>query len=224
VQRQSVRYAIHHPVEVGVANERHHVHSQDLSRTGMFLPITSPFEVGTIVKLAMPVEQRRVYTRGTIVRTDSAGVGIALREPCEPADELFSLGIEQLVRRCAATQLVRPANQPAALSGDLSMIQLPAILTMLEHERQTGRLVLTGEHVMWIDLCEGRIVDAGMADVFEQPYACVMSALDMRRGRFELVPCEPESALGLMPITHLLLEHARKCDESGRRRITRASA
>lgn len=213
MRRQAVRYAIHTPVELALGSERHHVHSQDLSRTGMFLPIVTSIAIGTEVKLAMPVEHRRVHTRGTIVRADPAGVGIALRAPCEPADELFGLGIEQLVRRCTAVQLVRPAGVPAALTGELGVIGLPAILTMLEHERQTGRLVLTGERVLWIDLVEGRIVDAGMADVVVDPYTAVMAALDQRRGRFELVPCEPESSLGLLPITHLLLEHARRADE-----------
>jgi hypothetical protein len=42
-----------------------------------------------------------------------------------------------------------------------------------------------------------------------------MAALDWNRGRFEFVPCElAAGAVGLMPITHLLLEHARRRDES----------
>lgn len=173
-----------------------------------------PLAVGTVVKLSMATsDDRRLHTRGTIVREDGAGVGVALHEPCEPADELFGLGIEQLVRRSTQAQLVRPANQPAALAGELSVIGLPAILTMLEHERQTGRLVLTGECILWIDVADGRIVDAGMADVVMPAHAVVMMALDQRRGRFELFPCSPDQSLGLMPITHLLLEHARRVDE-----------
>lgn len=217
MRRQAVRYAIHHPVELVVANDRHHVHSQDLSRTGMFVGMTRSIAVGTAVKLSMTgIDQRRLYTRGTVVRGDQNGIGISLRPPCEPADEMFGIGIEQLVRRCTATQLVRPANQTAALAGELSIIGLPAILTMLEVERQTGRLMLVGENVFWIDISEGRIVDAGMAEVVISAHAAVMMALDQKRGRFELVPCEPESTLGLMPITHLLLEHARVADESGK--------
>ncbi len=190
----------------------------------MFLPITEPLGVGTVVKLAMAgVDQKRLHTRGAIVRVDPAGVGIALREPCEPADELFGIGIEQLLRRCTAAQLTRPANQPAVLAGELSVIGLPAILTMLEHERQTGRLLLIAEHVLWIDVTDGRIVDAGMAELMMPAHAAVMMALDQRCGRFEFVPCEPESNdLGLMPITHLLLEHARRTDESGRHRAISA--
>lgn len=217
MRRQAVRYAIHHPVELVVANDRHHVHSQDLSRTGMFLGMTRPITVGTAVKLSMTgVDQRRLYTRGTVVRGDANGVAVSLRPPCEPADEMFGIGIEQLVRRCTATTLTRPANQPTALAGDLQFIGLPAILTMLEVERQTGRLMLIGENVFWIDIAEGRIVDAGMAEVMIAAHAAVMMALDQKRGRFELVSCEPESTLSLMPITHLLLEHARRSDESGK--------
>lgn len=223
MRRQAVRYAIHHPVELVVANDRHHVHSQDVSRTGLFLGMTGAIAVGTAVKLSMTgVDQRRLYTRGTVVRGDVNGVGISLRPPCEPADEMFGIGIEQLVRRCTATQHTRPSSQPASLAGDLSIIGLPAILTMLEQERQTGRLMLIGEAVLWIDIAEGRIVDAGMAEVMIAAHAAVMMALDQKRGRFELVPCEPESTLGLMPITHLLLEHARRADESGKFRAISA--
>jgi hypothetical protein len=43
----------------------------------------------------------------------------------------------------------------------------------------------------------------------------MMSLLDWTHGSFEVVATEPEHAddAGLMPITHLLLEHARIRDE-----------
>lgn len=217
MRRQAVRYAIHHPVEIAVGMERHHVHSQDLSRTGMLFGIERPIAVGTAVKLAMTgIDRKRLYTRATVVRGDDTGVAVCLRPPCEPADEMFGIGIEQLVRRWTAAQLTRPANVPAAFAGDLQLLGVAPVLTMLEHERQTGRLMLICENVLWIDISDGRIVDAGMADVVVNAHAAVMMALDQKRGRFEFIPCEPESTLGLMPITHLLLEHARRADESGR--------
>jgi hypothetical protein len=204
-------------VEIAVGTERQLVHSQDLSRTGMFLGMERPIAVGTSLKLAMTgIDRRRLYTRGTVVRGDDTGIGVALRDACEPADELFGIGLEQLFRRSMAAQLTRPANVPAAFAGDLRIIGLAPVLTMLEQERQTGRLLLIGECVLWIDVSEGRIVDAGMADVVVAAHAAVMMALDQKLGRFEFIPCEPESSLGLMPITHLLLEHARRADESGR--------
>jgi hypothetical protein len=204
-------------VELVVGADKHHVHSQDLSRTGMFLEMARPLAVGTALKVSMVnIDRKRVYTRGTVVRADANGIGVALRDPCEPADEMFGIGIEQLVRRCTAAAMTRPANAPAALAGDLQIIGLPALLTMLEQERQTGRLMLIGECVLWIDVSDGRIVDAGMAEVMIAAHSAVMTALDQKRGRFEFIPCEPESSLGLMPVTHLLLEHARLADESGR--------
>lgn len=223
MRRQAVRYAIHHPVELAVGMERHYLHSQDLSRTGMFFHVERAIAAGTALKLAMTgIDGRRLYTRGTVVRACADGIGVALRPPCEPADELFGIGIEQLFRRWMAAQLTRPANVPPALAGDVRILGLAPVLTMIEHERQTGRLLLIGEAVFWIDVAEGRIVDAGMADRVIAAHDAVMMALDQRRGRFEFIPCEPESTLGLLPITHLLLEHARRADESGKFRAISA--
>src|SRR5207253_10703995 len=49
----------------------------------------------------------------------------------------------------------------AALRGSLAAVGLPAVLTMLAHERKTGRLVVTGDRAAWIDLVDGKIVGAG---------------------------------------------------------------
>jgi Domain of unknown function (DUF4388)/PilZ domain len=216
VRRQATRYPLVHPVELFVASVRHAATLEDLSRTGMLLRVATPLPIGIGVRLAM--EGGRLQTRGTIVRTVAnahrTGVGVALRDPCEPADELFGLGVEHLMRR-AVTDRHAPG-----LQGELSEIGLPTVLTMLEHERKTCRLVVTSaDAVIWIDLVAGRIVDAGTSAGSVDAWTTIMTALDLSEGRFELVRAEPVATnVGLLPITHLLLEHACRRDESYPRR------
>jgi len=194
---------------------------QDLSRTGLFVRTDDPWAAGTPVRIALEAEPgRRLYTRGVVARRVTAtdarcvgcppGVGIALREPCEPADDLFGLGIEHLVRRS-----LREASE-VILRGQLADLSLAAVLSLLELERKSGRLVLEDAGAtIWIELVEGRIVDAGMDDGDGDAWSTLMHALDWCSGTFELwrATTHKEPRVGLLPITHLILEHARRQDE-----------
>ena len=103
------------------------------------------------------------------------------------------------------------------LAGTLSDISLPALLTMFEVERKTGRLAVTGEHLAWIDIVEGRIASAGSATGEPDPRAILMTVLDWTSGSFELTGVAgPHDGDLALPITHLLLEHACLRDEQGR--------
>ena len=112
----------------------------------------------------------------------------------------------------AATPIV---TDRVVLRGSLSELSLPALLTLLEHERKTGRVVLFGAQTGWIDVVEGRIVSAGCSGVNAPAHAVMMSLLDWTHGTFEVVATEPDHSedASLLPITHLLLEHARLRDE-----------
>jgi CheY-like chemotaxis protein len=114
----------------------------------------------------------------------------------------------------------RAANRNAtrvALRGSLAEIDLPALLTMLEQQRKTGRLELR-ELGGWIDLVDGYVAAVGRANRDGDPLAILMSMLDDAHGAFELITGgapRTDAPLGV-PIIHLLLEHARRRDESGR--------
>jgi CheY-like chemotaxis protein len=116
-----------------------------------------------------------------------------------------------------------PHAQPAVvtdrvvLRGSLGEIELPGLLTMFEHERKTGRLVLFGAQTAWIDLIEGRIVGAGSSGQSAPTRAVMMSLLDWTHGSFELIVTAPDDTGVSFPVTHLLLEHARIRDEARRR-------
>lgn len=143
----------------------------------------------------------------------------------------FELGAMDFVTKPFSTdelvlrvrRLVR-GPQHVVFSGDLAEIPLPALLTMFELERKSGQLVLhrlaNGAHTnAWIDLEDGRIVNARSTEIHADPRSVVMGLLDWTAGQFELTtsrdeelpPCE----LALQ-ITHLLLEHARQSDEARR--------
>ncbi len=111
------------------------------------------------------------------------------------------------------------ATDRVILRGTLADIALPALLTMFEMERKTGRLAVTGEHVAWLDIEDGRIVSAGSSrdtDVASIP----MALLDWSSGNFELSSIAgPHNSELSVSIRHLLLDHACHTDETSR--ITR---
>jgi len=110
------------------------------------------------------------------------------------------------------------------LAGSIGDVGLPAVLTLLEQERKTGRLVLRNGHTAWIDLVDGRIVDAGWSLADDHARNIVMSLLDWTTGQFKLVAGSPprRDAAIAMPIMHLILEQARLRDEANARRQLRS--
>jgi CheY-like chemotaxis protein len=125
--------------------------------------------------------------------------------------------LELIVRARRLAHASPRASDRVLLAGTLSDITLPALLTMFEIERKTGRLALTGEHVAWIDIVEGRIASAGSATGETDARAVLMTLLDWTCGSFELTGIAgPHDGDLALPITHLLLEHACLRDEQGR--------
>lgn len=125
--------------------------------------------------------------------------------------------LELIVRARRLAQSAPRATERVILAGTLSDLSLPALLSMLEVEKKTGRLALTGEHVAWIDIVDGKVASAGSATGEPDPRAVVMTLLDWTHGSFELTPIAGPHAGDLaLPITHLLLEHACLRDEQGR--------
>jgi CheY-like chemotaxis protein len=128
----------------------------------------------------------------------------------------------ELVGRCA--RLARGTRERVVLRADLAVLDLPAVLVMLEQERKSGRLELRGDYAAWIDLANGFIVGAGLggaAGDARSIRSIVMTLLDWRRGELELVAAPPRPVAGsAMPITYILMEHARLIDERAAHRAT----
>jgi len=131
------------------------------------------------------------------------------------AKPFSTLEIVSRVRRLA----LATHPEQVVLAGNLREVGLAAVLTLLELERKSGRLVLKNGHTAWIDIVDGKIVDAGWSAADSHARSVVFSVLDWDRGTFKLVATAPrrsDPAIA-MPITHLLLEQARQRDESSER-------
>jgi len=130
---------------------------------------------------------------------------------------------ELIARTCRLVHPSPPPRDPIALRGSLSTIGLPGLLTMLEQEGTSGRLTIAGEDHAWIDLAAGRIVGAGSGP-HADPHAAVMRVLGWTQGTFELTSCVPRRTKLLLPIMHLLLEHACRQDEAAQVAVVHSRA
>lgn len=119
------------------------------------------------------------------------------------------------VRRVAETP---KRDERILLSGSIGDLGLASVLTMMELEKKTGRLVASNGNAAWIDIVDGRIVDAGWSLGHSHPRAVVLALLDWQQGSFKLVasPAGARATRLAMPITHLILEQARLRDEAAR--------
>jgi CheY-like chemotaxis protein len=117
----------------------------------------------------------------------------------------------------------RVAQQPRrlekmSLAGSVADLELGVVLSMLEQQRKTGRIVVSNGHAGWIDIVDGRVVDAGWSIDKSHPRTIVMTMLGWKHGTFKLStsPARRRDVDLALPITHLLLEQARLADEAAR--------
>ncbi len=106
-----------------------------------------------------------------------------------------------------------------ALRGALEQVSLASLLSFLDLERRTGRLLLVHDEGMaTIWLREGRVLRVSVSGRLNtaEPLERMMHILDWNRGRFELADDDgvaDQDEVGL-PTSQLLLEHARRRDEN----------
>lgn len=123
-------------------------------------------------------------------------------------EPFVALEVVVRIRRLLAA---RTREATVVASGSLHAgFGLPALLSLMEHERSTGRLVVEGERRGWIDVAQGRIVAADGAELTSS----VMALLDVTCGTFQLLALPVDVTPTALSITHVLLEHARLRDES----------
>jgi hypothetical protein len=192
----------------------------DLSRSGMFVELAAPRPVGEQVHVAMFFEGRQLATAATVIHALAEpaalvlgrrpGNGLAFAAPTRHADALFMRAVDRLVTVRAKD--VRP--QRVILRGQLADIGLAAVLVMLEQERKTCRITLTGKYRAWIELANGAIVAAAADGRFGDPRTTVLDLLDWAEGELEVVATPTVAASrDVVRVTHVLLEHARLHDE-----------
>jgi CheY-like chemotaxis protein len=129
--------------------------------------------------------------------------------------------LEVILRARRFARAGRRDAERVVLRGAVDHLGLPALLTMLEHDRKSGVLTLTNNDVVaWICFVDGALVRVRASDVRGDSRSTLMRVLDWSQGHFELSaggsdgPRELEES-----VTHLLIEHARMRDEAGRHRL-----
>ncbi|MBV8760408.1 MAG: DUF4388 domain-containing protein [Deltaproteobacteria bacterium] len=151
---------------------------------------------------------------GDVARAFDRGAADFLAKP------FTTLEVIARVRRLAL------ASHPehVVLQGSLQEVGLRAVLTLLEQERKTGRLVVKNGHTAWIDLVDGRIVDAGWSLSEDHARNVVFELLEWTSGSFKLLAnAAPRRDAGIaMGVTHLILEQARLRDEARARQWLRS--
>jgi len=206
-------------VELFTESDGARVTVADVSRSGMFVELAAPRPCGEQVHVALFFEGRQLATAATIVHGLAApsahalgrrpGNGLAFAAPTRHADALFMRAIDRLLAVRAREQ--RPPR--VILRGDLADIGLSAVLVLLEQERKSCRIVLSGAYRAWIDLANGAVVAAGADGRFGDPRTTVMELLDWPEGELEVIAVTPSTPRAGVQVTHLLLEHARLVDE-----------
>lgn len=131
--------------------------------------------------------------------------------------EEIDLRITTTLRRRRARG-ARRTTPPLTLRGDLEHVGLATVLVLLDNERKTGRLVLTGDDAARAEIFvrEGAVVRASidghaeLADV-----ACVHRALGWRTGTFQFIAGVVDGKDRVRTsTTQLLLEGASGSDPS----------
>lgn len=154
-------------------------------------------------------------------------VMVMMKEPSELGVALQRGAADVLLKPFTMLEVIARATRVAswprrteriALTGSLSDFGLDALLTLVEQQRKTGRIIVSNGQAAWIDVVDGRVVDAGWSLGRAHPRAIVMSVLDWTHGTFKLVssPTRNRDSDLSLPITHLLLENARLRDEASR--------
>src|SRR5512132_296588 len=108
------------PVELISDGKRLRAVSQDVSPYGLFVRLSSPLPVGTVVQVVLAPNGQRLVTTGEVshalgeveARTLGRfpGVGIAFRPAVRPPDQQFVQGVTRLLERHAQHHSPPPAE------------------------------------------------------------------------------------------------------------------
>ncbi len=107
VRRRNNRVAMSLPVELITGGKKTRAITQDLSPYGMFVRMSPPLPVGTMVSLVISPNGERFVTQGQVTHSLGdveartlgrfPGVGIVFRDPVRPQDEQFQEAVGRLL-------------------------------------------------------------------------------------------------------------------------------
>lgn len=132
MRRRNNRVAMNLPVELIAGGKRVRAVSQDVSPLGMFVRLSPPLPVGTVVQVVISPNGQSLITTGRVTHALAdaeartlgrfPGIGVAFREPVRPAEHQFTEAISNLLDRHAQ-------HQPAA---DVRIVVADAETRILE--------------------------------------------------------------------------------------------
>ena len=129
------------PVELICNGKKQRAVSQDLSPYGMFIRLSPPLPVGSVVQLVLSPNGQRLVTTGQVTHSLSEveaktlgrypGIGVVFRDPVRPADDLFAAAVTRLLERHAQN---KPNVQPLRIVvGDPETRVLERLSTALDN-------------------------------------------------------------------------------------------
>ena len=126
-----------------------------------------------------------------------------------------------------ARHKIRPGMSPSAaqagqgqgLRGDLEHVKLGSLMSFLEAEKRSGRLLLdNGRDQAVLEILDGALAGVENLGNYSHAHDRVFELLDWPTGHFEFTAASEESPVKargeLTPMTYLLMEHARRADEA----------
>ncbi len=177
--------------------------------------VTCTRAVERLERRLMKVEQRAYPSSPTTEESLSVNEGVYYAS--SPTESIVPPSMTQRVQAPPASASARDTTAP--LSGNLSEISLPTLLSMAELEHWTGRLTLeTGQRTLLLDLEGGLLIgvfeDDSPSDAVEALYGLV----EARDGRFAFSPQHQLNKTELAPMTvgTLLLRASHRRDEVDR--------
>jgi len=122
--------------------------------------------------------------------------------------------------RPGAAAATSSASAGQGLRGDLEHVKLGSLMSFLESEKRSGRLLLdNGRDQAVLEIVNGALAKVENLGNYSHAHDRVFELLDWASGSFEFAAAGDEanvSASGeLTPMTYLLMEHARRADEAG---------
>ncbi|MCX5746928.1 MAG: response regulator [Proteobacteria bacterium] len=114
MRRRNNRVTMSLPVELITDGKKLRAVTQDLSPLGMFVRLSPPLPVGTVLQLVMSPNGQRRVTTGQVTHSLTEveaktlgrfpGVGVVFRDPVRPSDELFADAVNRLLESHHAAQ------------------------------------------------------------------------------------------------------------------------
>jgi len=110
-------------------------------------------------------------------------------------------------------------TQGQGLRGDLEHVKLGSLMSFLEAEKRSGRLLLdNGRDQAVLDIVQGALASVENLGNYTHPHDRVFELLEWSTGSFEFSAREDGqrqvASDDLTPMTYLLMEHARRADEA----------